>query len=81
MNDSGRGVVGGAPVAAHVPVQLHPRARATRAGRIGARRRGTHRRRGHDVRHNTLTLGFARRFTGYKRPELIFLDPDRLARS
>ena len=30
--------------------------------------------------HNTLTLGFARRFTGYKRPELIFLDPDRLAR-
>ena len=30
--------------------------------------------------HNTLTLGFARRFTSYKRPELIFTDPDRLAR-
>jgi starch phosphorylase len=30
--------------------------------------------------HNTLTIGFARRFTGYKRPELIFADPDRLAR-
>ena len=30
--------------------------------------------------HNTLTIGFARRFTGYKRPELVFLDPDRLAR-
>jgi glycogen phosphorylase len=30
--------------------------------------------------HNALTIGFARRFTGYKRPELIFLDPDRLAR-
>jgi starch phosphorylase len=29
---------------------------------------------------NTLTIGFARRFTGYKRPELIFLDSDRLAR-
>ena len=29
---------------------------------------------------NTLTIGFARRFTGYKRPELIFSDPDRLAR-
>ena len=29
---------------------------------------------------NTLTVGFARRFTGYKRPELIFLDSDRLAR-
>jgi starch phosphorylase len=29
---------------------------------------------------NTLTLGFARRFTGYKRPELIFTDADRLAR-
>jgi len=29
---------------------------------------------------NTLTLGFARRFTSYKRPELIFSDPDRLAR-
>jgi starch phosphorylase len=30
--------------------------------------------------HNTLTLGFARRFTAYKRPDLIFSDPDRLAR-
>jgi len=30
--------------------------------------------------HNALTLGFARRFTGYKRPELVFSDPDRLAR-
>jgi starch phosphorylase len=29
---------------------------------------------------NSLTIGFARRFTGYKRPELVFLDPDRLAR-
>ncbi|HEX2445959.1 MAG TPA: alpha-glucan family phosphorylase [Vicinamibacterales bacterium] len=29
---------------------------------------------------NALTIGFARRFTAYKRPELIFLDPDRLAR-
>jgi glycogen phosphorylase len=29
---------------------------------------------------NTLTIGFARRFTGYKRPELIFTDADRLAR-
>ncbi len=28
----------------------------------------------------TLTLGFARRFTGYKRPELIFTDAERLAR-
>ncbi len=27
-----------------------------------------------------LTIGFARRFTGYKRPELIFHDPQRLAR-
>lgn len=29
---------------------------------------------------DTLTLGFARRFAGYKRPELIFHDPQRLAR-
>ena len=29
---------------------------------------------------DTLTLGFARRFTSYKRPELVFSDPDRLAR-
>jgi starch phosphorylase len=29
--------------------------------------------------HNALTIGFARRFTGYKRPELIFADADRLA--
>jgi starch phosphorylase len=28
----------------------------------------------------TLTIGFARRFTGYKRPELIFTDAERLAR-
>jgi glycogen phosphorylase len=28
----------------------------------------------------SLTIGFARRFTGYKRPELIFHDPERLAR-
>jgi starch phosphorylase len=27
-----------------------------------------------------LTIGYARRFTAYKRPELIFQDPDRLAR-
>ena len=29
---------------------------------------------------SALTIGFARRFTGYKRPELIFRDPARLAR-
>ena len=29
---------------------------------------------------NTLTIGYARRFTSYKRAELIFTDPDRLAR-
>jgi len=29
---------------------------------------------------DALTIGFARRFTGYKRPDLVFRDPDRLAR-
>lgn len=29
---------------------------------------------------NALTIGFARRFTGYKRPDLIFRDVERLAR-
>jgi glycogen phosphorylase len=29
---------------------------------------------------DALTLGFARRFTGYKRPELVFHHPERLAR-
>jgi starch phosphorylase len=29
---------------------------------------------------DALTLGFARRFTGYKRPELVFHQPERLAR-
>ncbi len=29
---------------------------------------------------HALTIGFARRFTGYKRPDLIFRDVDRLAR-
>ena len=28
---------------------------------------------------DALTIGFARRFTAYKRPELLFHDPDRLA--
>jgi starch phosphorylase len=28
---------------------------------------------------SALTIGFARRFTAYKRPELIFTDPERLA--
>jgi len=28
---------------------------------------------------DALTIGFARRFTGYKRPELVFSDADRLA--
>jgi starch phosphorylase len=29
---------------------------------------------------DAMTIGFARRFTGYKRPELAFHDPERLAR-
>ena len=29
---------------------------------------------------SALTIGFARRFTGYKRPDLVFHDPERLAR-
>jgi len=29
---------------------------------------------------DALTIGFARRFAGYKRPDLIFREPDRLAR-
>ncbi|HSK11112.1 MAG TPA: alpha-glucan family phosphorylase [Vicinamibacterales bacterium] len=29
---------------------------------------------------DALTIGFARRFTAYKRPELLFYDPDRLRR-
>ena len=29
---------------------------------------------------HVLTIGFARRFTGYKRPDLVFHDPERLAR-
>ncbi len=38
----------------------------------------------HEAAHvldpNALTLGFARRFAGYKRPTLLLRDPDRLAR-
>ena len=29
---------------------------------------------------NALTIGFARRFAAYKRPDLLLHDPDRLAR-
>jgi starch phosphorylase len=34
----------------------------------------------HVLDPNTLTLGFARRFTEYKRPNLLLFDPERLAR-
>ena len=34
----------------------------------------------HVLDPNTLTLGFARRFTAYKRPTLILFNPNRLAR-
>jgi glycogen phosphorylase len=34
----------------------------------------------HVLDPNSLTLGFARRFTGYKRPDLLLLDPERLLR-
>jgi len=30
--------------------------------------------------YNALTLGFARRFTGYKRPNLLLHNPERLTR-
>jgi glycogen phosphorylase len=33
-----------------------------------------------DLDPNVLTLGFARRFAAYKRPDLLLRDPDRLAR-
>ncbi|MFP4559523.1 MAG: alpha-glucan family phosphorylase [Archaeoglobaceae archaeon] len=33
-----------------------------------------------DMDYNTLTLGFARRITKYKRPDLLFSDPHRLVR-
>ena len=53
-------------------------ARAQRWTR-GTRQRGAgRRRRARCSIPNALTIGFARRFTGYKRPELIFRDPDRL---
>lgn len=35
---------------------------------------------GHMLDPNRLTLGFARRFTGYKRPTLLLRDPERLRR-
>ncbi len=38
------------------------------------------RRTGAELDHNTLTIGFARRATGYKRADLFFTDPARLRR-
>ena len=45
-----------------------------------ARRPEPHRRRRRDARSRGADVGFARRFAAYKRPELIFHDPERLAR-
>ena len=56
---SRRGAVGGAAVAARVPVQLHPRAGAA-ALDAGARRRGARRRRRHDVRSTTRSRSASR---------------------
>jgi starch phosphorylase len=77
--DSRRGNLGGAPGAAVVSVPVHRRTVAHPLD-AGAIERRPDRRRRHHARSSTLTIGFARRFTGYKRPELIFTDADRLAR-
>jgi starch phosphorylase len=65
-------------------------ARQTLVGYIRRRHEATMRERGatpeearaarHRLDPNVLTLGFARRFTGYKRPDLILRDEARLAR-
>ena len=58
---------------------MRPRTHAHALGR-GRCRPEPHRRRRRDARPGALTIGYARRFTAYKRPELIFHDPDRLVR-
>ena len=66
--------------AAPLPVRLHPRARARSAGPTSTSAPPRVVAAGTLLDPNALTIGFARRFTGYKRPELIFHDPERLAR-
>ena len=63
-----------------LPVRVHPRARALSAGRTSASAPPRVVAAGTLLDPDALTIGFARRFTGYKRPELIFHDPERLAR-
>ena len=52
---------------------------ATQLGQRGARRKAIERC-GEVLDPNVLTLGFARRFTEYKRPAMLLRDPARLAR-
>ena len=73
-----RGVVGGARRAAAISVRLHPRARPRSAGATSTSAPPRVVAAGTLLDPDALTIGFARRFTGYKRAELIFHDPERL---
>ena len=79
LRHSRRGAVGGAPGAARRSSSTSSASARGSAGRTRTSRAARIVAAGTMFDHNTLTIGFARRFTGYKRPELIFPDPDRLA--
>ena len=75
-----RRAVAGPRRAAARPVRLHPRAHAPPRGRDERVSPNRIVAAGTMLDPNALTIGYARRFTAYKRPELIFHDPERLAR-
>jgi hypothetical protein len=65
--------------AARRAVHLHPRAAARSDGRRNTSSPGRIVAGGAMLDPHALTIGYARRFTAYKRPELIFHDAERLA--
>ena len=79
LDDPRRGAVGRAPGAAPATCsRSSASARAQRWTRGARQRRRASSPPARCSIPNALTIGFARRFTGYKRPELIFHDPERL---
>ncbi len=79
-HDPGRRAVAGARAAPRAPGAVRPRAPRRSSSPARARAASPARAAGDALRPDALTICFARRFATYKRADLLFRDPDRLAR-
>ena len=79
-HDPGRRAVARARAAPRAPGAVRARAPAASSSPARARAASPSRAAGDALRPDALTICFARRFATYKRADLLFRDPDRLAR-